>query len=277
MTAARSPNPRSSDWTLTSAEALLSSLAGVVSARVVAKAGGEVEEIHLLTTSEVTPKQTVRNVESALLARFGLAVDHRKISVAQTNEPPAPRARTLARPDPRGPTEETAAAPGAEAEAATATMREPVAGSGTAERAVPSESRILFVGLQVETQRTEKVRFRVELEWQGERYLGEAQSADVPRARMEAVATACLRAIEAVIEGGGGARVDLALALDGVKTVHAFDRTFVIVAVHAMKGAQTSFLSGLASIEHSPDRGVILASLQAMDRWIRGRIVTNES
>ncbi|HEX9886542.1 MAG TPA: hypothetical protein VGA70_08645, partial [Longimicrobiales bacterium] len=71
-------------WTIEGAEALLGSLTGVVAVRVVAKPGGEVEEIHLLTTDEVSPKQTVRNVESALLAHFNLHVDHRTISVAQT-------------------------------------------------------------------------------------------------------------------------------------------------------------------------------------------------
>lgn len=62
------------------------SLQGVVSARIVARPGGDVEEVHMLTTAEVRPKQTVRNVESALLAHLDLSVDHRKISVAQTTE-----------------------------------------------------------------------------------------------------------------------------------------------------------------------------------------------
>jgi len=69
------------------AEELLASLPGVVSARIVAGASGAVDEIHLLTTDEVQPKATVRNVESALLAHLGMRVSHKKISVATTNEP----------------------------------------------------------------------------------------------------------------------------------------------------------------------------------------------
>ena len=80
------------DWTIQEAERLLLSLKSVVSARVVTRPGGEVEEIHLLTTDEVRAKQTVRNVESALLAHLDLEVDHRKISVAQTKGRPAPPA-----------------------------------------------------------------------------------------------------------------------------------------------------------------------------------------
>src|SRR5690606_10350911 len=83
-------------WTIQEAERLLLSLKGVVAARVVARPGGEVEEIHLLTTDEVKPKQTVRNVESALLSQLDLQVDHRKISVAQTDI----RTRPVPEPEP---------------------------------------------------------------------------------------------------------------------------------------------------------------------------------
>src|SRR5688572_4042393 len=93
-------------WTIEDAERLLLSLPGVVSARVVARPGGEVEEIHLLTTMEVKPKQTVRNVESALLASLDLHVDHRKISVAQTQDkklvaPPEPERPIFVVPEPK--------------------------------------------------------------------------------------------------------------------------------------------------------------------------------
>src|SRR6185503_4600628 len=41
---------------------------------------------HVLTTAELTPKQIVRNIESALIAHLAMRIDHRKISVATTNE-----------------------------------------------------------------------------------------------------------------------------------------------------------------------------------------------
>src|SRR5687768_18349948 len=70
------------------AEELLATLPGVIAARIIASDNGAVDEIHVLTTSEVTPKQTVRNIESALIAHLGMRVDHRKISVATTLESP---------------------------------------------------------------------------------------------------------------------------------------------------------------------------------------------
>src|SRR5215470_12524731 len=73
-------------WGVRRAENLLTSLEGVLSARVVTTPLGEVSEIHVLAQSGLAPKQIVRNIESALLAQLGLRVDHRKISIAQTAE-----------------------------------------------------------------------------------------------------------------------------------------------------------------------------------------------
>lgn len=79
-------DPATDPWGVRRAENLLTSLEGVLSARVVTTPLGEVSEIHILATNAQTPKQVVRNVESALLAHLGLRVDHRKISVAHTAE-----------------------------------------------------------------------------------------------------------------------------------------------------------------------------------------------
>ena len=71
-------------WGVRRAENLLTSLEGVLSARVVTTPLGEVSEIHILAQAGLQAKQIVRNIESALLAHLGLKVDHRKISIAQT-------------------------------------------------------------------------------------------------------------------------------------------------------------------------------------------------
>jgi hypothetical protein len=247
VTAGRASSSRPGTWTIAGAEALLQTLPGVISARVVAKPGGDVEEIHLLTTTEISPKLTVRNVESALLAHFNLTVDHRKVSVAQTIAP-APEAKVIAH--------------------ATELSVLPPPPSVLA-RPEQGEPRILFIGLQVDTQRTRQVRFQVELEWKGARHRGEASGADIARARMDTVAGAALKAIEAAAaaSGSGG----LSLVLDGVKAVEAFDRKYALVAVNAFQGRQMTPLSGTALIEDSPDKAVILATLQATCRWVRGR------
>ena len=227
-------------WSIEDAERLLTSLTGIVSARLVTRPGGEIDEIHVLTTDEVTAKQTVRNVESALLAHMDLSVDHRKISVAQTKERPE-----VAQP-------------------AVRLLPEPPAG----------QRRLVFQAHHVETERSHQVRHRVEIEWNGERHVGAASAADLPRPRLEAVSRATLSAVEAALlselEEGPGPGVTL--ALDGVKLVEAFDRTFVLVAVNAMRGRDVTPLAGATVVEVSPDRAAILATLQATDRWVRGRV-----
>lgn len=232
-------------WTIQEAERLLTSLQGVVSARVVARPGGDIEEIHLLTTHEVRAKATVRNVESALLAHLDLSVDHRKISVAQTDdtsaaeipEPVLP-VHIMADPEPRA-----------------------------------RDKRLLFYSHQAETERSNRVKHRVEIEWQGERYVGEASAADLPRPKLEAVANATMNAVQQALQDNlPEGRRSVTLSLDGVKIVDAFDRKFVLVAVHAMSGRNLARLAGTTVTDESTDRAAILAMLQATDRWIRGHV-----
>ncbi|MBI2842089.1 MAG: hypothetical protein HYX78_01675 [Armatimonadetes bacterium] len=68
---------------LHSIESVICQLRDVISARVIANSSGEIEEVHVLTEANRTPKQVVRDIESALMAKLGLQLDHRKVSVAQ--------------------------------------------------------------------------------------------------------------------------------------------------------------------------------------------------
>jgi len=76
--------PTPDPWGMKRVENLITALTGILSARVVTTPLGEVSEVHVLTRSDMQPKQVVRNIESALMAQLGFKIDHRKISVAQT-------------------------------------------------------------------------------------------------------------------------------------------------------------------------------------------------
>jgi len=65
---------------------LLEQITAVRGCRVVCNEWGAVEEIHILSDTSRHPKQIVRDVESALAARWDLSVDHKKISVAQVDD-----------------------------------------------------------------------------------------------------------------------------------------------------------------------------------------------
>ncbi|MDQ3877070.1 MAG: hypothetical protein M3290_01780 [Actinomycetota bacterium] len=85
---------------------------GVRSARVV---GGESpSEIHIVATRERSPKQVVRDVQSLASAGFGIAIDHRIVSVVQleddqtisldeANVPPPPPGPSYTEPQPQAP------------------------------------------------------------------------------------------------------------------------------------------------------------------------------
>jgi hypothetical protein len=82
-------------------EESLAQVAEIRAARVVTSPAGTIEEIHVLALPSKAPKQLVRDIESTLMAAFGIAVDHKKISIAQlghesvppTIEPAKPYAR----------------------------------------------------------------------------------------------------------------------------------------------------------------------------------------
>ncbi|MBE3589675.1 MAG: hypothetical protein IMW98_02465 [Firmicutes bacterium] len=71
-------------------EDLIRELPAVLDARLVVNPWGGVEEVHVLADRTRPAKGIVRDVESALMARWGLRIDRKKISVAQVRGlPPA--------------------------------------------------------------------------------------------------------------------------------------------------------------------------------------------
>lgn len=64
-------------------EAALAQVSEIRAARIVTSPAGAIEEIHVLALPSKSPKQLVRDIESALMAGFGIEVDHKKISIAQ--------------------------------------------------------------------------------------------------------------------------------------------------------------------------------------------------
>jgi hypothetical protein len=187
---ARGESPEA--WTLRRAEQLITSLSGVLSARIVASRGGEIEEIHVLTTAEIQPKQAVRNVESALMAQLGMKVDHRKISVAQTAE-----VRPI-----------EVLEQGAVADAA-------------------NRRKLIYADLVIESPRPKRVKIRVLLRAGDAVVEGIEEGVDEPHSRVQMAARAAVRAIEQGLVDSGvvleGVRVveafDRRLVLAGVHGV----------------------------------------------------------
>lgn len=60
-------------------------LESVTSAKVLST-GSVIDEIHVLASRSTSPKKIVRDIESLLLVRFGIRIDHRCISVVQLDQ-----------------------------------------------------------------------------------------------------------------------------------------------------------------------------------------------
>ncbi len=152
-------------WGVRRAENLLTSLEGVLSARVVTTPLGEVSEVHVLAQAGLAPKQLVRNIESALLAQLGLKVDHRKISIAQTAEVK--------------PIE---------------VVEKGVARERAMKRAALFESLFVAPG-----KRPHRVSITVTLSFAGRTASAEEESSDTPRSKVEAAARASIAVLDQLL------------------------------------------------------------------------------
>src|SRR6185503_878679 len=237
------------------AEELLATLPGVIAARIIASDNGAVDEIHVLTTSEVTPKQTVRNIESALIAHLGMRVDHRKISVATTLES-----------QPSRESKEAAREKEQEREAKIVAEAAAIAAANTPVLPVKLErvsGRLLyFEDVEVRRSRAKGIACRVTLKKGDETFVGEAEGRENERSRIELAARAALQALAQAEPS------DRALALDGVRLIEAFDREFVFVGVTARFARTSALLTGSCEIRESAETASVLAVLDATNRWI---------
>ena len=237
------------------AEELLQTLPGVIAARIIASETGAVDEIHVLTSAEVTPKQTVRNIESALIAHLGMRVDHRKISVATTLEnrkpaelePPAVAA-------PSAPVSGGASASMAPVAPVTAVTVQGLSSTGP--------RMLFFEDVEVRRSRAKGISCRVTLRKGDQSYTGEAEGMENERSRIELAGRAALKAIA---ELESSARV---LDLGGARVVEAFDREFVLAAVTAQMVRETVLLTGTCEVKESPETACVLAVLDATNRWL---------
>jgi hypothetical protein len=152
-------------WGVRKAENLLTSLEGILSARVVTTPLGEVSEVHILAQAGLQPKQLVRNIESALLAQLGLKIDHRKISIAQTAE-----------------------------------IRPIEALENSAVRDRMLQRTLLFENLSVAPgKRPHRITCTVTLSFRGKTETAEEETSDTPRSRVEAAAKAAVAVLDRLL------------------------------------------------------------------------------
>ena len=226
------------------AEQLIATLQSVVSVRIVAGENGVIDAIHVLVSGELTPKQVVRNIESALMAHLGMKVDHRKISVATS----ITRAET--------------AMPAAGVPVQTVPSVQAVKPNGDSSYAGAAERRLYFEDVEVRGSRASGSTCKVTLKRGDAAWVGEADGIESARTRIELAARAALTAIKN-FEGHRRA-----WELVGVKRVDAFDTAFVFVGVETWIGRDRTLLTGSCEIKDSAETSAVLAILDATNRWL---------
>jgi len=279
-------------------ERLLGALRGVRSSRVIMASDGRIVEIHILSTPEFHPKQVVRNVESALSAGLRVDVDRRIISVSQLEEdfpvrepeaePTPPEADAGHRPEGTASRHADAVASanappsrdlrdggrprGAESRIARRGRGSGDALAGSADSVgmvipirpagppVPAE-RVRFAGIRTHTHSARSVACEVRLSLDGTDYVGHAEAPDTESGRLGAAARATFAALEAALG-------EAPALLEGVVAVDADAGRYVLVLARGARGRDGAQLVGTARMRGAVEDAAVMATLQALDRWL---------
>jgi len=132
-------------------------------------------------------------------------------------------------------------------------------------RARASKRVVIFKGVEVRpAERPQRVLVRVKLAFENREAEAEELGTDTIRNRVEAAARAAAICLDELLP-------DNSVALEGAQLIDAFDRKFVLVAVHGLGGREAKLLTGTCEIRESAERSAVLAVLDATNRWTDAR------
>ena len=291
------------------AEELIATLPGVISVRIIPGDLGAIEEIHVLTTDQVAPKNTVRNIESALMAQRGLRINHRKVSIATTLDAPRaldsvaePVTPTVLSAIPGGAAAPTPGVPpapspsvtpvagvppfpGGYAPPAAAVPPSPMAGgadrsAGTFGRSRSSLSspplpdvaagRRLLIFEDVEVRRSRSRGVLCRVTLSRDGHEYVGE-AEGQETERSRIELAARATLQAIGAAmkGSAGGGERSLALEGAKLFDAFDREFVFVSVSARVGREPVCLTGSCEVRESAETSAVLSVLDATNRWVQ--------
>jgi len=221
-------------------EKTLTGLKDVRSARIVTDPSGGILEVHAVACSGRSPKQIARDIESMLVAKLGIKIDHRKISIAQVEDgEDLPEEEETGRDE----VEEPAEAPGGR-------------------YLWPAEHRIRFVGVSV-AQAQLRAEARVELTLDGLETVASAEGVDSADSVLRTVAEATLKAVQQFLEG------EQVFSVNAVKEVTVGGRPAVIASICLLSDGEERDLTGTCPTNRDAVRAAALATLDAVNRFLR--------
>ncbi|MFN8588077.1 MAG: hypothetical protein U0704_09795 [Candidatus Eisenbacteria bacterium] len=211
--------------------------------------GDTIREVHVLTSSERPAKHIVRDVQTVLKTRLGLAIDHRVVSVALAQ----PGSSSL---DPTG-------AFALEEAAAVAPAPQPAPAEAAAAPEPVRDERIRFesVNLFVSGPRTQA---QVELRWKGLPRIGSASGWSARDESHRLVAQATATAAQEFLAD------PLAIGVQGVEFVEIGRHRTALVMLSLLANRQEKVVTGSCVIEQDTPQAVVLATLAALNRVLGG-------
>lgn len=254
------------------AERVLCRLRDVTAASITTD-GDEIKEIHVVAESTRTPKNIVRDVETALKAFLKRTIDHRMISVAlqspETADAAAPVAAAPAGPRPSAPpVVPVAAPPPPRPSYAAPPAPQPMPPPMSSPPAAPG-ARVRFVNanLFVSGLRTQA---EVELSWQGTTRVGNATGASARDNAFRLLSSATLSALAPFLGP------DISLAPHDVEFVRLGRQEAVVVAVKLLAQRSEKTLVGCCTVEQDVAQSVVYATLAAVNRVLGGLKVVED-
>lgn len=209
-------------------------------ARIISDEDGKILEVHVVASTGRNAKQIARDVESMIVAKLGLPIDHRTISVAQTDAEAPEEASSE-------PPEETEVPPA-----------EPRRGGYLARE----DPRIRFVGVSV-AQTDALCEARVQLARQGVESAAAVQGPDCVSSVLRLVAEATLDAVHSFFEEGS------LFAVSSVEEITVGGKPVVVVNAVHLAGREQKQLVGACAVTGDAHHAAALATLDAVNRFLR--------
>ena len=132
------------------------------------------------------------------------------------------------------------------------------------------EHRLRFANFEFTRLPSGKCYAKVDLDRStGDVYSGTMEASGSPTVQLRCAALATLAALHKAAEARYSFELlDTSFELLGVKAVHAFDGTVVVVGVTANRGERTWQLIGACAVDESLPRAAALAVLNATNRFL---------
>ncbi len=225
-------------------EQTIRGLKNVESARIISDGKGGILEVHIVSDSERFPKQISRDVESMLVAKLGVAVDYRKISVAQVEDVVEVESVEFER-----------------------VVKQPEFDDDVDE--LPSDgARVRFVGVSV-AQSDLMAEARVEVALGGVTTAAAVSGADSTDSVLRLIAEATLEAVQRFFEGGG------LFSISSIEQTTIGGRSIIVVNVAHLAERHERLLVGACPVSGDVPKAAALATLDAVNRFL-GRLSLRE-